>query len=293
MKQEFKDYLLFVFVLTILNFSGPLAVFLPLPFFIFKDKFSFKTLVLTSFIPLLIISPFLPDRLSLFASFLHYGCLVIPTLTIIYLFKYTALSPFYRVFISSLSILVFILILSFISTLVIGNDFFLAIFEQFFKTSNLDKGDLKYLQDVFYYAGYGLVFFSEAMFFLFNTVFFSKVSGVLRDFENYKADIFLVVFTVFFIFSVNILWILNLLSGIILQVVATISLFIFFVFFVQGLSIYLFFLNKVGFSGFAKTVSLVLIFIYPLPAILALLGILDFWIDFRLKINKIGGGKLV
>ena len=293
MKQAIKDYLLFVLVLTLLNIAGPLAVFLPLPFFLFKDKFSYSTLFLSAFIPLLILFPFLPDKLSLIVSLLHYGSLVIPTLVMIFLFRYSNLNSFQRLFISSLSILVFIVVLGVISNYFLGKDFFIALFEQFFKTAKMSENDMKYIKNVFYYAGYGLVFFSEAMFFLFNTVFFSKATGVLRDFEGYKADVFVVIFTVVFILCVNMLWITGYLHGYILQIVATLSLFLFFIFFVQGFSIYLYFLNKVGFSGFAKVLSIVLIFIYPLPAILALVGILDFWLDFRVRISKIGGGKLV
>ncbi len=293
MKQAIKDYLLFVLVLTVLNVAGPLAVFLPLPFFLFKEKFSFSTLFLSAFIPAIILFPFLPDKLSFFVSLLHYGSLVVPTLVIIFLFRYSNLNSFQRLFISSLSILVFIIALGVISNYLLGRDFFIAVFEQFFKTSKIPESDLEYIKNVFYYAGYGLVFFSEAMFFLFNTVFFSKASGVLRDFAGYKVDVFVVVFTVVFILCVNILWITGYLHGYILQTVATLSLFLFYIFFVQGFAIYLYFLNKVGFSGFAKVLSIVLIFIYPLPAILALVGILDFWLDFRLRISKIGGGKLV
>ncbi len=293
MKQVIKDYILFVLVLTFLNIAGPLAVFLPLPFFLFKDKFSFLTLFLSSFIPIIILFPFLPDKLSFFVSLLHYGSLVIPTLVIIFLFRYSNLNSFQRLFFSSLSILVFIIALGVISNHLLGKDFFIAIFEQFFKTAKISESDVEYIKKVFFYAGYGLVFFSEAMFFIFNTVFFSKTTGVLRDFEGYKADFFVVVFTVIFILIVNLLWITGYLHGYILQIVATLSLFLFFIFFVQGFSIYLYFLNKVGFSGFAKMLSIVLIFIYPLPAILALVGILDFWLDFRVRISKIGGGKLV
>ncbi len=293
MKQEAKDYLKFLVVLIILNLSGPLAVFLPLPFFIYKDKFSFKSLFFLSFIPIFVLFPFLPDKLSVFASLLHYGSLVIPSLFIIYLFRFKNLSPFYRLLFPSLSILLFVVGLNYFANSILGDNIFYVMFEQFFKASNLSNDDLTYIKNVFHYAGYGLIFLSEAMFFLFNAVFFPKISGVLRDFVTYKVDVFTVVFTVFFILSVNVLWITGNLSGFILQFAATISLFLFFIFFVQGLSIYMYFLDKVFVSGFAKAVSLVLIFFYPLPVIVALAGILDFWIDFRARLKNIGGGKVV
>ncbi|BBB32254.1 hypothetical protein TTHT_0682 [Thermotomaculum hydrothermale] len=293
MKKLLKDYFLFVLVLIILNFSGPLAIFLPLPFFLYKDKFSFKTLFFTSLIPLFFIFPFLPDKLSIFASVLHYGSLVLPTLLIIYIHRKFTLTPFLRIVIPTLTILIFIVSITYFFITIEGKTVFEQIFEQFFKTANLNAGDLEYVKNVFKYAGLGLIFFSEAIFFLFNTLFFGKIGGVLRDFYDYRVNITIVLFTVLFLIVVNILWATGNLNGIVLQIISTISFFLFFIFFVQGFAIYLFFLKKVGFSGFAKALSIVLIFIYPLPAMLSLAGILDFWVDFRKKIKNIGGGKVV
>ncbi len=293
MKQISKDSLIFVFILTILNFSGPLAVFLPLPFFVFKNRFAFKILVLLSIVPVFLMWFFLPDKFSFFLSLVHYGSLVTPSLIIIYLSRFTELSVFQRVFFSSISIIIFMGIIYNISGLIFSNDFFAKIFDQIFQSGEIKDVDIEYLKYIFNVAGLGILFFSEALFFLFNLLFFSKFSEVLEDFENYKADIIIVAFTVVFIFCVNILWFFNMLNGIMLKLVIVFCFFLFFLFFVQGLSIYLYFLKKINVTGFAKALFIVLIFIYPLPAIMALMGILDFWIDFRVKINKIGGGKIV
>ncbi len=292
MKQSIKDFLTFVFLITGLNLLGPLAIFLPLPFFVFRDKIPLKSLVLASFIPVFLIFPFV-DRLSFFASLLHYGSLVLPSLTIIFLYEHFNLTPFGRLSISVFSTLVFIVLLVFMARFNYGNSFFEQLFEMFTKQGGFKQSDIAYLKKVLSYTGIGLVFFSEAIFFVFNLILLPRVSVVFRDFYTFKANSYFVILTVVFIFIVNLFWMFDMFNPLLIQCATAIGSYLFFIFFVQGLSIYFVFLDRIMLEGFFKILALVVIFLYPMPVFVALAGILDFWIDFREKIKRINGGRVV
>ena len=294
MSRNYKDYFIFLFFITVLNFLGPLAMFLPAPFFILGRKFSFSSLLIMSFFPLLLFFPLLAnDKLSLYLTLLHYGCMVIPSLLIIYLKTKFGFSAFAKLFFSALGILLFVFAVSYVFNHYFDGGIFNELSQRFFEASNLSKQDLEYLKTIFEYGGIAMIFFSESIFFLFNAVYFSKNGGVLDDFLFFKAPWHIVVFAVIFVLLVNFLWFFNLLTGKTLFVVAVVSAFLFFIFFAQGLAIYLFFLKRLGIGSFAKVIFIMLIFIYPMPFLLTLIGITDFWIDFRNRIIRLGGGKVV
>lgn len=68
-----------------------------------------------------------------------------------------------------------------------------------------------------------------------------------------------------------------------------INIYMFFLAFLQGFAVLMYYLSKRGSSFLLKSVMIFLIFILPpVPIILILLGLLDFWFNFRKQNNQPG-----
>ncbi|GEM_PF-4203359 len=293
MKSDFKDYIFFVFLIVALNFMGPMALFLPAPIFVYRDKFPIPYFFLFSFLPFPFIFFLAPDRFNLFFSLLHYCCLVYPSILFVSLLRLKWMNFFERFF--PAAILMFLILVSFFFGFyrMSGTTAFSMVIDKFLQLNNVSKGDAEYLKNILFYLFYGIMFLTEGVVFVFNMLFFIKDTGFSSEFHQFKTPVYFVIFTIFFMILLNFFWFSGYLKGEIGVLFATIGFFIFFVFFIQGLSILFFVFNVLNIKGFAKAFLIVLIFIYPIPVILAFTGIFDFWFDFRKKIKVMGGGKVV
>ncbi len=286
-----KDSLVFVLSLIILNFLGPLAIFLPAPFFIYRQKFSLSSLFFLSLIPPIVFWYAAPDSFTLLSSFIHYFSLSFASLAFI---KFeTSGSEFKKIFIPAVLIFFAVALSVFLYTFILRGDILKEFSEKILQMNELDYADIRSGLRLLKLTMLGAVFFTEAAVFLLNLFIFKNRAALNFRISLYRVPQSLVVATVFFVFFANVLFFLNLKTDLLFIIFISAGFFLFFMFFVQGIAVYLTFLSTFLHSAFARFFFIVIIFMYPVPILLGVLGILDFWFDFRKKIMNSGGGKLV
>ena len=286
-----KDSLAFVLSLIILNFLGPLAVFLPAPFFLFRHKFSLTSLFLLSLIPPVLFWYVAPDSFTLLSSLIHYFSLSLAALVFIR-FENSG-SEFKKIMIPALSIFVVVVFSVFVYSFILHGDILKEFSDKILQLNGMDESDIKLGLKFLKLTMLGAVFFSEAIIFLLNLFLFKNRASLNFRISLYKTPQFLVIAAIFFVFSANLLFFIDIKTDLIYIIYIALGFLFFFTFFVQGIAVYLMFLSTFLHSPFARFFFIVIIFMYPIPLMLGLVGILDFWFDFRKRIINSGGGKLV
>lgn len=279
-----KDFIFFVFILTILNFMGPGALFLSVPVFLYKDKLEFKLLlsaIMTAGAIIFFISMvYATESVVLTYYMLHFFILTVP-------FLYFIENPYNRIF----KTLMLVMIVSFLTILshqlITGVSLLQKSIEILNEGTNEIPKELIDSMKVFEKIVPGIVSIFEGGIFLLNIYIFSKIKKVDIGFENFKLSEFLLPVFIF----VAIIYIVTTFTGSKGYYIGVISLnliiVLLFFYFLSGFSLLVFGMRLV------KTPMLLRIFIFLTPfthaglILITALGFADFWLDFRKKLlNK-------
>ncbi len=289
MRPELRSFLLLTAFLFVLNFMGPLALLLPVPFIFYYKRVPARYRPVSAGIVALLLIILISDPLT------HY----------VVLFQFISLTAPFLLFLSlkekgySLNTSIPVALLLTFVLVAIGA----LAYPLFFHTPIADElntllkqsgfkptPELNQALTSFIHILPGIVFLSEGIILLLNLMIFRKITDEPIAFQIFRLPDTLIVAFV----SISLLFIFTAIvpvihSDMLRYISANILIAFAFAYFTQGLAVFIFFLNRTKFPPLLRLACFIFVFVQPGPLLITALGFADIWVEFRKRsfiINK-------
>jgi len=289
MRPELKSILLLTSFLFVLNFLGPLALLLPVPFIFFYKRVPTLYRATSAGVVAVLLLIVVRDPLARYVVLFQFASLVSPFLLFL-----SMQEKGYTIDISIPSTLLLTFVLVAAGSLAYPHFFHQPIADQLatvLKESGFKPTpELHQALTTFIHILPGIIFLSEGVVILLNLMIFSRVTKEPLQFPSFRLPdsliIAFVVLALLFIFTA-IVPVIH--SDAIQYMAANTLIAIAFAYFVQGLAVAVFFIDKMKIPSLLRLVFFIFIFVQPGPFIVTALGFADIWLEFRKRsfiINK-------
>ncbi len=289
MRPEPRSFLLLTAFVFVLNFMGPLALLLPVPFIFYYKRVPALSRAVSAGIVAVLLIILVQDPLAHFVVLVQFASLIAPFLLFLSLQEK---GYGINTSIPTALLLTFVLIAiaalgyPFLFHSPIADQLNIVLKQSGFKPSpELNKA----LTSLIHILP-SIIFLSEGIVLLLNLMIFTRISHEPIDFHNFRLpDILIAVFIitgVLFIFT-GIVPAIH--SETLHNITANTLIALAFAYFTQGLAVAVFFLNKIKMPMLLRLACFIFIFIQPGPFLVTALGFADIWVEFRKRsfiINK-------
>lgn len=289
MRPELKSFLLLTAFVFALNFLGPLALLLPVPFIFYFKRVPALYRAASAGIVAVLLLILVQEPLAHFVVLFQFASLVAPFLLFLSLQEkgYTIDTS-----IPAALLLTFVLVAA--GSYAYPLFFHMPIADQLtavLKESGFQPSpELNDALTSFIHILPGIIFLSEGVVLLLNLMIFSRVSSEPIRFQEFRLpDSLIIVFVgmaLLFIFTA-IVPVIH--YDVLRYMAANMLIAIAFAYFTQGLAVAVFFLNKMKMPTLLRLACFIFIFIQPGPLLVTGLGFADIWVEFRKRsfiINK-------
>ncbi len=289
MRPELKSFLLLTAFLFVLNFLGPLALLLPVPFIFYYKRVPALYRAVSAGIVAVLLLTLVQEPLAQFVVLFQFASLLAPFLLFL---SMQEKGHSIDISIPAALLLTFILVAA--GSLAYPFFFHMPIAEQLsavLKESGFQPSpDLNQALTSFIHILPGIIFLSEGAILLLNLMIFSKITRESLHFQSFRLPesliIAFVILAVLFIFTA-IVPVIH--SDTLRYMTANALIAIAFAYFAQGLAVAVFFINKMKIPPLLRLVFFIFIFIQPGPLLVVGIGFADIWVEFRKRsfiINK-------
>ncbi len=281
MRSELKPILLLTAFLFVLNFLGPLALLLPVPFIFYYKRVPALHRALSAGVVAVLLLILVRDPLARYVVLFQFASLVSPFLLFL-----SMQEKGYTIDISIPSTLLLTFVLVAVGSLAYPHFFHQPIADQLatvLKESGFKPTpELHQALTTFIHILPGIIFLSEGIMILLNLMIFSRVTKDQIQFPSFRLpDSLIIAFVgmaVLFIFTA-IVPVIH--SDTVRYVAANTLIAIAFAYFTQGLAVAVFFIDKMKIPTLLRLLVFVFIFIQPGPLLVTGLGFADIWLEFR------------
>ncbi|RLE16694.1 MAG: hypothetical protein DRJ14_08030 [Acidobacteria bacterium] len=289
MRPELRSFLLLTAFLFVLNFMGPLALLLPVPFIFYYKRVPALYRAVSAGIVAVLLILIVQDPLAHFVVLFQFTSLIAPFLLFLSLQEEGFGINFS---IPAALLLTFILIAA--GTLAYPLFFHQPMAAQLtavLKESGFQPNpDLNQALTSLIHVLPGIIFLSEGIILLLNLMIFSRISHEPINFHNFRLPDMLIALFV----AVGLLFIFTgivpaIHSDLLHNITANTLIALAFAYFMQGLAVAVFFLNRIKMHPLLRLACFIFIFIQPGPFLVTALGFADIWVEFRKRsfiINK-------
>ncbi|NOZ12884.1 MAG: DUF2232 domain-containing protein [Acidobacteria bacterium] len=289
MRPELRSFLLLTAFVFVLNFMGPLALLLPVPFIFYYKRVPAPYRAVSAGIVAVLLMLLVRDPLAHFVVLVQFISLIAPFLLFL-----SMQEKGYGINTSIPAALLLTFVLIAAAALAYPLFFHSPIADQLntvLKQSGFKPSpDLNKALTSLIHILPGIIFLSEGIILLLNLMIFARISREPIEFHNFRLpDTLIAAFIIagiLFIFT-GIVPAIH--SEMLHNIVSNTLIALAFVYFTQGLAVAVFFLNRIKMPPLLRLACFVFIFIQPGPFLVTGLGFADIWVEFRKRsfiINK-------